>query len=203
MVQILPVLFGLVLILGGCGETPDNTPLAGDIEGIGIEANATRILATEQAAVEATVYYTLDVPDRNVTENVEWTSSNTSIATVSADGIVSGAGEGGVVSIKAEYKRFDASTDIEVIALRSLEIVADDANLSQERYVPLHCEGTFEDESRRDVTGAVTWLLVASGESNASIDANGTLYTGDADGSLVVRAERFDVNTTRTFTVTP
>lgn len=192
-----------LLFLTGCGETPDNPPIAGDIDHIKVEANASTMAATEAVRTDATVYYTLDVPERNVTENVEWTSSNTTIATVDGMGTVHGGSAGGNVTISGTYESFGDSVRITVYALKSLEVLSPETNVTQEQRLQLHAEGIFEDGRKRDVSSAVIWQLGKSGENNATLEQNGTLYTGDANGTLDINISRYDINASLRLYVMP
>jgi len=197
---IVPLLAALAL--AGCGEN-SNMPLAGDIVAISAEANATTFYATQQVQMTATASYTQDIADRNVTESVTWYESNDSIATVDTEGVVSGAEFGGDVEITASYKQFGDSVMLHVHALTSVEIIAADTNVSQEQTLQLSAEGTFDDNTTLDVTDSMTWVLGNAGDSNASLEQNGTLYTGDANGTLDINVSRYDVNATLQITVTP
>ena len=199
---IVPV---AALLFAGCGEN-SNIPLAGDIEAITVEANVSTFYATQQVQMTATASYTHDIADRNVTENVTWSESNRTLATVDASGLVSGRSGGGDVKITGSYKQFGDTATLHVHALTSVAIVAPDANLSnvtQEQTLHLRAEGTFDDNTTLDVTKSMTWVLGNKGDSNASLEQNGTLYTGDANGTLDINVSRYDVNASLQITVTP
>ena len=192
--------FGLV----GCGNNSD-IPLAGDIISLTVEENATTFYATQQVQMTAIAHYSHDIADRNVTENVDWKESNASIATVDAVGVVSGAQYGGDVNITAVYSPFFPYRTLHVHALTSVQISAEnnDTNVSQEQTLQLRAEGTFDDNTTLDVTDSMTWTLGNAGDSNASLEDNGTLYTGDANGTLEINVTRYDVNATLQISVTP
>ena len=67
----------------------------------------------------------------------------------------------------------------------------------------LRAEGTFDDDTTLDVTKSMTWVLGNKGDSNATLEQNGTLYTGDANGTLDINVSRYDVNASLQITVTP
>jgi trimeric autotransporter adhesin len=190
------------LVFAGCGEN-SNIPLAGDIEAVTVEANATTFYATQQVQMTATASYTQDIPDRNVTDSVTWSESNATLATVDALGLVSGGSAGGEVEITGSYKQFGDSVPLYVHALTSVEIIAPVTNVSQEQTLQLRAEGTFDDSNTLDVTDSVLWVLGNAGDSNATLEQNGTLYTGNADGTLDINVSRYDVNTSLQITVTP
>lgn len=195
------IVLALGMLLAGCGEN-DNPPLAGDIASILVEANATTFYATRQVQMTATASYTHGIEDRNVTENMQWSETNASIATVDAVGLVSGGAFGGDVEISGRYEQFGNGVSLHVIALQSAEIVSDESNLSQEQTLQLRAEGMFEDGATLEVTDSMFWVMDA-GESNASIEQNGTLYTGDANGTIEINVTRYDVNATLHLTVSP
>lgn len=190
------------LALTGCGEN-SNTPLAGDITAITVDANVSTFYATQQVQMTAIASYTHDITDHNVTESVDWYESNSTLATVDTAGLVSGGSAGGDVEITGSYKEFGDSMTLHVYALTSVAIIAPDTNVSQEQTLQLHAEGMFDDNATLDVTDSMTWVLGNAGDSNATLDQNGTLYTGDANGTLDINVSRYDVNATLQITVTP
>jgi len=198
------ILIAAAWLLVGCGEN-SNTPLAGDIASIAVEANATTFYATRNVQMNAVASYTNGVPDSNVTEFLTWSESNSSIATVDISGLVAGGSEGGDVEITGSYNQFFDSAVIHVHALTSvtLSIENNETNLSQEQTLQLQALGTFDDNTTLDVTESMTWILGNAGESNATLEQNGTLYTGDANGTLDINVTRYDVNASLTVTVTP
>ncbi|UFS62329.1 Ig-like domain-containing protein [Sulfurimonas sp. HSL-3221] len=204
------ILLGTLLLLSGCGEN-SNTPLAGDIASLAVEANATTFYATQKVQMSAVASYTNGVPDSNATEFVEWSESNSSIAffsttdAASSPGLLSGGEFGGDVEITGSYKQFFDTAVVHVHALTSvtLSIENNDTNLSQEQTLQLQALGTFDDNTTLDVTESMTWILGNAGESNATLEQNGTLYTGDANGTLDINVTRYDVNASLTVSVTP
>ncbi|WP_345985353.1 Ig-like domain-containing protein [Sulfurimonas sp. HSL-1656] len=198
------ILIAAAWLLVGCGEN-SNTPLAGDIASIAVEANATTFYATQNVQMTAVASYTNGVPDSNVTEFIDWSESNSSIATVDVSGLVAGASDGGDVEITGSYNQFFDTAVIHVHALTSvtLSIENNETNLSQEQTLQLQALGTFDDNTTLDVTESMTWILGNAGESNATLEQNGTLYTGDANGTLDINVTRYDVNASLTVTVMP
>ncbi|MHC3995001.1 Ig-like domain-containing protein [Thiomicrolovo sp. ZZH C-3] len=204
------ILLGTALLLAGCGEN-SNTPLAGDIASIAVEANATTFYATQKVQMSAVVSYTNGVPDSNATDYLTWSESNSSIAFFSSadaattPGLLSGGEFGGDVEITGSYQQFFDTAVVHVHALTSvtLSIENNETNLSQEQTLQLQALGTFDDNTTLDVTESMTWILGNAGESNATLEQNGTLYTGDANGTLDINVTRYDVNASLTVTVTP
>ncbi|OQX57352.1 MAG: hypothetical protein B5M52_07615 [Helicobacteraceae bacterium 4484_230] len=126
--------------------------------------------ADEKIQFIATVSYSEDVPDRNVTESVKWHSSNTTIAEVSPTGMVTATKESGTVEITADYDQFNDTKSIVVYAL----------TLNTKRDI------TFDEK--------LEWVLTKPDDSNASLEQNGTLYTGDKNTTLDINVTRYDIN---------
>ena len=197
----MSLLFMSVLWLGGCGETPANAPLAGDIVLIRVDTNEsgrTFMYADEKVQFVATASYTEGILDRNVTESVKWHSSDTAIAEVSPAGMVTATKKSGTVEIRADYNRFDDTKSIDVYALLSMELVASDINVSREKTIQIKAIGTFDDGSntKREITfnEKLKWVLTKPDDSNASLEQNGTLYTGDINTTLDINVTRYDIN---------
>ena len=189
------------LWFGGCGETPENNPIAGDIASIRVDINESghsSMYADEKIQFVATVSYTEDIPDRNVTESVKWRSSNTSIAEVSPTGMVTGVSESGTVEITASYNHFDDTKSIDVYALTSIELTAPSIDVPKGQTIQVKATGTFDDgsDTKREITfnEKLEWVLTKPDDSNASLEQNGTLYTGDKNTTLDINVTRYDIN---------
>lgn len=196
--------FFMAVIIGlwiaGCGDAT-NAPAAGDIAGLTSDANQSQMYATQQIQMVATASYTQGVPDRNVTEYVTWDSNDTSIADVTTDGVVYGSSAGGDVNITASFESFYSVNTITVIGLNAISIDANETNLTVEQTVQITATGTFEDNATLDITESVTWVMTVPDDSNATLESNGTLYTGDVNGTIELNATRGDVNASASFSI--
>lgn len=187
----------LAALLVGCGDATDD-PLAAEITHITVDANQSTMFATGYIQMHSTVYYTLDVPERNATENVQWRSSNTTVADVDEDGLVTGVTYGGDAVITGYYHHFIDETTIHVYGLTALRVESNETNYTQEQTVQLTAYGTFDDPDTTtlDVSDEVYWYFSDDNDSSAAIEQNGTLYTEDANGTLDINVTRnYDVNT--------
>ena len=194
MPYLLSLLF-IAFVFFGCGQNATNDPLAGEVTSIAVEANQSSMYGVGHIQMSAKAFFTLEVPEHNVTETVIWSSSNTTIATVNYEGVVTGGSAGGSVAITGSYEQFSDTATVDVVALTAIEIVAPETNLTQEQTLQLHAVGTFEDGAEFNVTDNVVWIFTSDyEETNATLEQNGTLYTGDANGTLEVNASRYDVN---------
>jgi hypothetical protein len=203
----MPMKWTIVLLMPlfflGCGDNT-NTPLAGDVASISVSPQGSDLYATQKLQMTATAHYTQGVPDSNVTVNITWESSDTGMAffsptdiTANKIGLLTAGTKGGDVNITGFYDQFADSAIVHMHALESMDLNTSDANLSdvhQEQTLHLRAWGTFDDNTTLDITDSVLWVLGNAGDSNATLDQNGTLYTGDANSTLDVNVTRDDVN---------
>ncbi len=184
----------VAFMISGCGVN-DNLPIVGDVVKIEVESSSSKIYATQQAQLDTTASFSLGLKERNITEDIYYDSSNTTVATVDDNGLVKGAEGGGVVTITGWYRGFSDHVDIEVIPLVSVQILSNETNLTLQKSIDLNVSGTFEDNVSFDVTDDMSWILsLKPDESNASLEQNGSLYSGDKNGTLQVDVLRYDIN---------
>ncbi|WP_455209527.1 Ig-like domain-containing protein [Kaarinaea lacus] len=146
----------------------------------------------------------------NVTNSVAWTSSNTAIATVNANGVVS-TGADGVVTISAGLSSLSGSTSLTAssAALQSIAIFADtstpnDLSVSACKNLQLKAIGTYADDPNpRDtipITNHVTWSITAG---NADINSEEGLLSTKSDGAIGVQASLDGIDGSQLVTANP
>ncbi|WP_051241329.1 Ig-like domain-containing protein [Vibrio litoralis] len=127
-----------------------------------------------------------DGSNEDVTQSAVWTSSNSSIATVTLGEVTTlSAGE---VTIKAEWQGFSGSAILTVTnaTLSSLNISPSSLNLANGTSDKLTATAIFSDGSSVDVSEQTTWI---SGDAGvASVDDSG-LVTANSVGSTTVTAD--------------
>jgi uncharacterized protein YjdB len=94
----------------GCTESPAEATDVAEVATISVAGTAPAIGATAQFTATATLS---DGTTRNINSSATWGSSNTSIATVSSSGIVTGARAGSAV-ITATYQGVAGSMTITI-----------------------------------------------------------------------------------------
>ena len=143
--------------------------------------------------IELSVLFT---PENTTNKDIEWSSSDESIATVSSDGTLVGVNLG-TATITAVHKEFQDSFEIEVkpVEADSIEIVLpDDAEIPEETDTTIACklkkDGSLqlsaEITPENTTDKSVKWSV--NDEEIATIDENG-LLTAIGTGTVIVTAE--------------
>ncbi len=136
-----------------------------------------------------------------VSNQVTWTSSDASVATIDGQGLATGVAPGGV-TITASGFGTSTSTSLSVRAanLTSLTLSATPLTVGLGTQLQLSATGTFEDGSTQDLTGSATW---SSNDSTiASVISTG-LVTGNTVGTTQILATFGGQTASVDVTVTP
>jgi uncharacterized protein YjdB/PKD repeat protein len=143
--------------------------------------------ATGTIQVGATIQLTASLKDANgnplTGRVVTWTTSDTSLATVNASGLVTGKAAGGPVTVTAtsEGKTATAAITVNLVPVASVDVTPATGTIAVNTTVQL--TATPKDANGNPLTGrAVTWATADA--SIATVDANG-LVTGTAVGGPV------------------
>lgn len=142
-----------------------------------------------------------DSTTRDVTANAVWTSSSDAVATVAANGVVTGRAQGPAV-ITATLGDLSATTTIGVApaVLVSIAITPPTPSFILGSTLPLHATGTYSDTTTADITSRVSWasdntgiarvtqvgLLLGVSAGNANITARDTATSISATVPLTV-----------------
>ena len=105
----------------------------------------------------ATGTYT-DATTRDVTTEVAWSSSATTVGTISNDGIATGV-DAGTTMITATLGSVSAATTLSVTSavLAELVVTPVDLSVANGTVLPFDATGEFNDDTTQDLTTAVTW----------------------------------------------
>ena len=129
-----------------------------------------------------------DGSTQDITDAVTWASVDTSIAGVSATGLVTGADVGSTtVSATDNSTGISGNTTVTVTSsvLESIAITPANPSIFQGHIRQLRAIGTYLDGSTRDLTSIVTWS--SANPNIASVSAG--LVTGIHVGTAVITAE--------------
>jgi trimeric autotransporter adhesin len=140
---------------------------------------------------------------QNLTSSVQWTSSDTSIATVDSKGMVT-AKQHGSVTISAALNGVDGSANLTVTAtLVSISVTATTLSIAPATTEQFTATGTYNDGSKQNITGSVTWA--SSDTSVATIstsDPTQGLAKALASGTTSITATSGSITGSTTLTVT-
>lgn len=154
------------------------------ITGIFLNTNAKTILAGEKFVIIPTIE-PLDADNKNVT----YTSSDTSVATVDSDGIVTGVRGGKtVIIVKTEERGLIASCLVTVQEfVSSVNITQDSAQMNLGAVLQLQAEVLNETATNRKLTWSSTNNGIVQVDSTGKVTAVGmgtaTIYAYATDGS--------------------
>jgi trimeric autotransporter adhesin len=194
--------------LGGISGSTNLTVTAATLVSLGLTPANPSIAKGLKSQFTATGTYT-DNSMQNLTAQVQWSSSDATVATVSNatgyDGLAVGLNPGSVM-ITATLGGASASTVLAVTPATLVSIGVTPANLSIANGLTsqLVATGVYTDNSTQDLTAAVAWTssdpTVAS-VSNASTSHG--LATGVNPGSVTITAASGAVSGSTGLTVTP
>jgi hypothetical protein len=125
---------------------------------------------------------------RDVTTEVQWSSSDPNVATIDEGGVVAAA-EAGTTSIRAVFAATGAVAEIMLLVtpavLVAIAVTPPSPSIALGTTQSFLATGTFSDSTVQDLTTSVAWS--SSAASVATIDGNG-LATSLTTGSTTVRA---------------
>ena len=137
----------------------------------------------------------------NINSAVEWSVSNSDVATISDDGVLT-ALSAGVVTVTATIGSMSESITIvissEVVTLDSIEVTPAISVVDEGASVQLMAVGSYSDNSTANVNGSVTWSV--SDAAIATVNASGLLTTL-TPGLVTVTASNGTVSDSATVTV--
>ena len=138
--------------------------------------------ATEQ--LTASAVYT-DNSTKLITSQAAWQSSDPTVATVSASGLLT-ALKSGNVTVTATWNSISGTVGVSVTAgaLSSITVTPVAFSIASGQSKKLSALGTYADGTSLDVTNQATW---SSSTSAASVDSTG-LVTGSSAGASTITA---------------
>ncbi len=141
-----------------------------------------------------------DGSTQNLTSTVIWTSSNTSVATVTGSGVASGVGVG-ASTIQAASASVTGSTALTVTApvLNAIAVSPANSSIPNGTTEQFTATGSYSDGSTQNLTNSVTWG--SSNTSVATINSTG-LATAAGTGNTTISAFSGSVSASTTLTVT-
>jgi trimeric autotransporter adhesin len=180
--------------LGSISGSAELTVTGSALQAIQITPPSPNIALFTTLKLKATAVYA-DTTTQDITEQVTWSSSDTSVATLSnitgARGQATGL-KAGTTTVKAELsgKSGQVTLTVSSATLSSIAITPTNPTVVKQTSVKLTATGTFSDTTTQDLTDQVTW---SSSNSAVASVSNATASKGEATGlaagSAVIKAE--------------
>jgi Flp pilus assembly secretin CpaC len=130
-----------------------------------------------------------DGTTQNISPNVNWSSSNTAVATIGAQSGVALGVSGGTTQISASLGSVSSGTATltgTTATLQSISISPATTSIARNSTQPLAATGTFSDGTTQDVTTSATWT--STNTSVASVGTGSGLVRGVNAGSAQITA---------------
>jgi uncharacterized protein YjdB len=140
---------------------------------------------------------------QNLTNSVSWTSSSTSVATVSSTGLVTGASPGST-TITATQGGVSASTTVTVTpaVLTSITVTPPNVSIANGTSEQLTATGNFSDGTTQDLTTSVTWASSVPLATVSNAPGSQGLVMGSGKGVATISATLGTVSGATMITVT-
>jgi hypothetical protein len=135
--------------------------------------------------------------------SVTWSSSNSSVATISSTGLATAVGAG-TTTITATAGTLTGSTTLTVTksALTSIQITDQNGGTVRVGATDqFKATGTFQDGSTSDITSSVTWTATNGTGSASFSSTTAGLLTGNTAGTVTVTAQSGNISSQTTVTV--
>jgi hypothetical protein len=177
------ITIALSFFLAGCGFFVDAT-----LTSITVAPNSATIAVGGTQQLTATGNFD-DSSTQDMSNSVSWSSSDSTIATVSTSGLVTGV-KAGTATITATSGNFTSTSTITVTAtaLASIAISPTSATLNSGGTQQFTATGTFADGSTSDLTSQVTWTSSNTAALTISTSGLATAQTVTAAQTVNVTA---------------
>lgn len=167
---------------------------------INVTPNSSSLPLGESENLIATGTYS-DGSMQTLTQSATWASISSAVATVNAQGSVTGMGKG-ATQVSAAYQGMSGSASVDVgpPALLSITVTPNPSSLPLGESEQLSATGNYSDGSIQNLTQTATWTL--HGSASATMNSPGSLTTSTV-GTAAVSATFGSVSGSATLTVTP
>ncbi len=185
--------------LDGVSSTASVSVTAATLDSINISPNTSSLAAGTNIQLTASGVYS-DLSTQNLTAQVSWQSSNSSIAEIDQNGLVTG-NTTGTVTITVNFNGTSNSALIDITAanLNTIVITPDAVSLANGTNINLQANGIYSDQSIQNLTSVVTWQ--SSNTLIAEVNSEG-LVTSHNVGTVTISASKGAVTSSTSVTVT-
>ena len=151
---------------------------AATLTSINIDPGSNTIANGTSSVLQANGIYS-DLSSQDLTAQVTWQTSNTAIATINTDGILSAQGVGNVI-VTATLGAINKTTDITITAatLNSISVTPGNISIANGTIANFEATGFYSDSSSQDLTSQVSWqsndTVIAEINSSGLLNSNNT-----------------------------
>jgi uncharacterized protein YjdB len=186
---------------GSVNNTAQLTVTAPALQSITVAPATPSVAAGFTQPFTATGHYS-DSSTADITSSVNWSSADTSIATIAATGVATGVKAGGPVTITATQSSISGTASLTVTAatLQSITVSPTTASVAAGLTQPFTATGHYSDNSMQNLTATVTWS--SSNTTIATIAATGVATGVKAGGPVTITATQGAISGTALLTVT-
>ena len=184
--------------LNGLSSTTSVSVTTETLNSINISPNTSSFAAGTVTQLSAYGIYS-DLSTQNLTTQVTWQSSNSSIAEIDQNGLVTG-NTTGTVTITADFNGTSSTALIDITAanLSSIVISPDATSLANGTNLNLQAIGNYTGQPAQDLTSSVIWQ--SSDPTIAEVNPEG-LVTSHKVGTVTISASKGTVTSSTTVTV--
>ena len=184
--------------LNGLSSTTSVSVTTETLNSINISPNTSSFAAGTVTQLSAYGIYS-DLSTQNLTTQVTWQSSNSSIAEIDQNGLVTG-NTTGTVTITADFNGTSSTALIDITAanLSSIVISPDATSLANGTNLNLQAIGNYTGQPAQDLTSSVIWQ--SSDPTIAEVNSEG-LVTSHKVGTVTISASKGTVTSSTTVTV--
>jgi hypothetical protein len=202
MQRILAVtVFALLLLTTACGGGSQHTSISNVLAQIQIVAQSSNLVVGQSQQMSAMGLFA-DGTTRDLTNSVSWTSSDSTITSITSSGMLTAKNSGQVV-ITATSQGVKGTFNLTIApALVSIAVTPVNPTIAPSTTEQFIATGTYTDNSQKNITGTVGWA--SSATSVASISSTAPtmgLATAVSSGSTTVTATLGSISGSTTLTV--
>ena len=175
--------------LGSITSSSGNLTVAAiTLQSIAVAPSNPSVNQSQTQQFSATGTYS-DNTTKDITTSVAWTSSNTAVATISANtGLATGitAGTSQITATLSSVTSPNDTLTVKSITLQSIAVSPSNPSVSQSQTQQFTATGTYSDNSTKNITTTVSWT--SSNTAVATIGLNTGLATGITAGTSQITA---------------
>lgn len=130
----------------------------------------------------------------DITDIVDWTSSDTDVGVINAEGLATGVTPG-EVEIKASFDVDDdtisatATLTVTNAVIDSISVTPENSTIEEGENQQFTATGTFSDDSEQDITDLATWLTINNAVGTISNSPNSRgLFVSIDTGNTIIQA---------------